>query len=241
MKDFGILISQLRKERNLSQEDFAQMIGCTKQTISNYERNTRKPDYETLEAIADVFNVPMSFFLSEEEQREKLERIYRTYDIVKKLDSSQENPLPKNLHSILPNSGQQVRVLGEIAAGKPIYMEEDYETWVNAPMRADFALIVRGDSMNPTYLDGDVVYIREQPSVDDGQIAAVAIDDSATLKHVYRWLNGLNLVSDNPAYPPIFVDPSEQSVRVLGAVVGYTRMYANTNKLAGVSKGMPKK
>lgn len=83
MKDFGTLIAKLRREKGLSQEEFAAAIGCTKQTISNYERNTRKPDYETLEAIADVFNVPMGFFLSEEERRAKLERIYRTYNINK--------------------------------------------------------------------------------------------------------------------------------------------------------------
>lgn len=81
MKNFGSLIAKLRKEKGLSQEEFAAVIGCTKQAISNYERNIRKPDYETLEAIADEFNVPMGFFLSEEEQREKLSRIYRTYNI----------------------------------------------------------------------------------------------------------------------------------------------------------------
>lgn len=82
MKDFGTLIAKLRREKGLSQEEFASAIGCTKQTISNYERNRRKPDYETLEAIADEFNVPMGFFLSEEEQKAKLRRIYRTYDLV---------------------------------------------------------------------------------------------------------------------------------------------------------------
>lgn len=81
MKDFGSLISSLRKEKGLSQEEFAAAIGVTKQTISNYERNTRKPTYEMLEAIADEFDVPMSFFLSDEEQRTKLRRIYRTYNL----------------------------------------------------------------------------------------------------------------------------------------------------------------
>ena len=76
MKDFGSLIAKLRKEKGLSQEEFGIAIGCTKQTISNYERNTRKPDYETLEAIADEFNVPMGFFLSEEERKAKLDRTY---------------------------------------------------------------------------------------------------------------------------------------------------------------------
>ena len=81
MKNFGELIAKLRKERGMSQGEFATAIGVTKQAISNYERNTRKPPYETLEAIADVFNVPIGFFLSAEEQRAKLNRIYRTYKI----------------------------------------------------------------------------------------------------------------------------------------------------------------
>ena len=79
MKDFGALISKLRKERDMSQEELATALNCTKQTVSNYERNTRKPGYETLEAIADIFNVPMGFFLTEEEQQEKLKQIYRSY------------------------------------------------------------------------------------------------------------------------------------------------------------------
>ena len=79
MKDFGKLISKLRKERDMSQEDLAAILNCSKQTVSNYERNARKPGYETLEALADIFNVPMGFFLSEEEQKEKLRQIYKTY------------------------------------------------------------------------------------------------------------------------------------------------------------------
>lgn len=230
------VIKKFRIDNGISQRQLASMCkdvsnGYLSMLENEFNPSTGKPivpSLPKLKSIAEAMGMT-------------LDALINLADDIEVDLSEQPKSLPNNLHPILPNSGQQIRVIGEIAAGKPIYMEEDYETWVNAPMRADFALIVRGDSMNPTYLDGDVVYIREQPSVNDGQIAAVAIDDSATLKHVYRWLNGLNLVSDNPAYPPIFVDPSEQSVRVLGAVVGYTRMYANTNKLAGVSKGMPKK
>lgn len=75
------MIAKLRAERGLSQEEFAAAIGCTKQTISNYECNKRKPSYEVLEAIADVFNVPIGFFLSEDERAAKLARIYKTYDV----------------------------------------------------------------------------------------------------------------------------------------------------------------
>ena len=64
----------------MTQDDLAKELNVSKQTISNYERNKRKPGYEELEAIADVFNVPMGFFLSEQEQQEKLNQIYKSYN-----------------------------------------------------------------------------------------------------------------------------------------------------------------
>lgn len=228
MCTIGKRIKERRKLLGLSAEDLAAMVGMSPATIYRYEKgDIKKVDTTKLTPIAQAL--------------ETTEADLMGWTEAAKVDVSTPKNFPSNIMPILPDSGQRIRVLGEIAAGKPLYMEEDYETWVPAPMKADFALIVRGDSMLPTYMDGDVVYIREQPSVDDGQVAAVAVDDSATLKHVYRWLDGLNLVSDNPAYPPIYVDPSEQDVRVLGIVVGYTRMYANIDKLAGVTKGMPLK
>lgn len=226
MCTIGKRIKERRKSLGLSAEELAAIVGISPATIYRYEKgDIKKVDTNKLTPIAQALET------TEAELMGWTENV--------KGDALLNVDLPSNITPITPGTGQKVRVLGEIAAGKPIYMEEDYETWVNAPMKADFALVVRGDSMLPTYLDGDVVYIKEQPTVEEGQIAAVAVDDSATLKHVYHWLHGINLVSDNPAYPPIFVDPEEQEIRVLGIVVGFTRMYANTNKLAGVTKGMP--
>ena len=229
MSDIGSMILKLRNEREMSQDELARRLNCTKQTISNYERNARRPSYEMLEAIADILNVPMSFLISKEEQREELERIYKEY------------ALPSNLHPITKKSAQRVPMIGEIAAGIPIVAEQDYETYVDCPMKADFALTVRGDSMEPIFLDGDVVYLREQPDVDDGQIAAVIVDDSATLKHVYHNPTGLTLISENRAYPPMYYSQNNSdSLRILGLVVGYTRMF-RLSPLKGVTKGMPKK
>lgn len=229
MNNIGTMILKLRQERKLSQDELARRLNCTKQTISNYERNVRRPDYEMLEAIADVLNVPLTFFISKEEQRSELERIYHSYG------------LPANVHRLSDQSAQRIPMIGEIAAGIPIVAEQDYETFVDCPMKADFALTVRGDSMEPTFLDGDVVYLREQPDVDDGQIAAVIVDDSATLKHVYHDPNGLTLISENRSYSPMhYTSENSESLRILGLVVGYTRMF-KPSPLKGVSKGMPKK
>ena len=226
------IIREYRNAQGLSQRQFAAKCnGISNGYLSMLENEcnpkTGKPPIPSLVklgAIAEAMGLT-------------LDRLIDMADDMQ-VDISAPANLPSNITPIVPGTGQRVRVLGEIAAGKPLYMEEDYETWVDAPMKADFALVVRGDSMHPTYLDGDVVYIKAQPDVDDGQVAAVAVDDSATLKHVYHLVNGINLISDNPAHPPIFVDPADQEIRILGIVVGFTRMYANVNKLAGLSKGM---
>ena len=104
--------------------------------------------------------------------------------------------------------------------------EESWDVFVDAPHKADFALKVAGDSMQPTFLCGDIVYIRQQEDVDDGSVAAVLIDDTAALKRVYHMQDGLQLVSDNHRYPPRIVGFDEyNTIRILGSVVGFTRIY----------------
>ena len=79
--------------------------------------------------------------------------------------------------------------------------------------------------MNPTLHDGDLVLIRQQPDVNDGQIAAVRIGEEATLKHVYHITNGVTLTSDNPAYPPMtFMQDTFDEIAVIGLAVGYQRL-----------------
>lgn len=75
-KGIGDMIAALRNDRHMTQQELADKLNCSKQTISNYERGTRTPDYKTLEAIADILNTTMSMFLSEDEQRAELERIF---------------------------------------------------------------------------------------------------------------------------------------------------------------------
>lgn len=218
MKNIGQMIALLRKERHLSQEALAARVQCTKQTISNYERGTRRPDYEVLEAIADVLNVPITFFLSKDEQRDALNRIYQTYP--------KTPPLPDGLIPIDQLPRHRVPLIGSVAAGEPIIADPEYDVYVDAPSKADYALTVQGDSMEPLYLDGDVVYIRSQPDVDDGQPAVVLIDDSAVVKRIYHMPGGLTLISENSKYPPRNITQDNCDVlRILGAIVGYTRMY----------------
>ena len=119
-----------------------------------------------------------------------------------------------------------VPLIGAIACGSPILAEENIEEYVDLPkhIRADFALTCRGDSMIGADIhDGDVVYIRQQAQVRSGQIAAVLIDDEATLKRVY--LNGETVVlqPENPSYAPlVFSGPDAAALRILGLAVAFT-------------------
>ena len=138
-----------------------------------------------------------------------------------------ESAFPDGLRRIDADSFNKIPLIGSVAAGTPILAEESYDAYIDCPCKADYALKISGDSMNPNFLDGDVVFIRAQDTIDyDGQVLVVLLDDSATLKHVYRQSNGLLLVSDNPSYQPMFMPFEEyNTMRVLGKPVGFTRMF----------------
>lgn len=208
-KMIGLRIREARKRAGLRQDELGAQIGIGKSSISEWESGKRSPDIDKIEDIAKVLKVSAAYLMGWEE---------------KNLTSS-----PPTIKRISDMEPQRIRLIGEVAAGEPILAEEDYEVYidVDAPVKADYALTVRGDSMEPTYLDGDVIYIRERPDVDDGQIAVVLIDDSATLKYVYHQKDGVLLVSENPKYPPMHRTFGEcDCIKILGIVVGYTRMYA---------------
>ena len=107
-------------------------------------------------------------------------------------------------------------LLGEVACGKPIFMSEERESYImsGTEIKADFCLKAKGDSMiGARIMDGDIVFIRSQPEVENGEIAAVAVDDEATLKRFYRdeETGTITLVSENPTYAPmVFTKDSEK-------------------------------
>ena len=152
--------------------------------------------------------------------------------------TGESRPLPPNLKPLGQLHRQRVPLIGKVAAGQPIMAEQDFETFVDAPVNCDAALEVQGDSMKPTYLDGDVIYIKCRPDVPEGQVAVVLIDDEATLKHVYKRKDGLTLWSDNPEYPPMVIDAADHDyIAIYGVPVGYTRIYRK-DPLKNLKKGI---
>ena len=121
---------------------------------------------------------------------------------------------------------KKIPLVGSIACGTPILAQQNIEKIVDVPenIRCDFSLTCHGDSMVDAGIhDKDVVYIRIQPEVENGEIAAVRIDGEATLKRVYYNPGTLTLMPANPAYAPmIYAGPQLEEVHIEGKAVGWT-------------------
>ena len=206
MYTIGERIKNRRKTLGLSATKLSEIIGVDRATIYRYESNyIKKLPTTTLEPLAKALQTTPAWLMGIDEP--PVEEI---------------NPLFSH-KNIKPIKKRRVPLLGKIAAGQPIYADEDHESYVDcdANERVDFAVQVEGDSMIGARInDGDIVFIREQADVEDGEIAAVLIDDDATLKRVYHQKNAVMLVSENPKYPPmIFSAENCTTCRILGKAI----------------------
>ncbi len=223
------MLTYLRKREGISQQELANKLGLTRSAIGMYETGRREPDLETLEVFADYYNVDMNTLTGLYDAAK--DAIYlRQFN---ELSEEQKNraiayaqSLPKNVTPLPPMN--KVPLVGQIACGVPILAEENIEEYVDLPrhIRADFALECKGDSMVGAGIrNGDMVYIRAQPEVENGQIAAVLVDENeATLKRFYFDGQTVQLVSENPKYAPmVFVgEDISKRLRVIGRAVAYT-------------------
>lgn len=204
----GEIIKKLRIEKGLSQEELGAMVGVQRAAINKYEKglvvNLKRP---VIEKLAYSLGVSPTVIMGFSEE-----------------GNGSETAQAANLE---PIELDRVPLVGRIACGQPILAEEHVEDYVDMPrhINADFALECHGDSMIGAGIqDGDIVYIRKQPTVESGQIAAVVIDgDEATLKRFYRDENKVILSAENPAYAPfIYVDDEINMIRIVGRAVGFT-------------------
>lgn len=204
-------IKMLRKKANLSQADLAERLNVNQTAVSKWELGRTLPDADTLNRLADIFEVSIDKILG----REPLADVFfpaRVDDLIQRFKPVMTKRLP---------------LLGNIAAGKPIFANEEHEIMLETEIRADFCLKVVGDSMiGAGIMDGDVVMIQKQPMVQNGEIAAVLIDDEATLKRFYKTDSLVTLISENPAYPPIVYKPEDgRDILILGKAVGLSRIF----------------
>ena len=205
----GKRIKEIRISKNITQDELALKIGTTKQTIYKYENEivTNIPS-QKIELISNALNTTPDYLMGWSDK--STDDLYSIPGI---------NPIPKTY--------KRPR-LGTIACGEPILAEENIETYDDIPdnIKCDFTLVCKGDSMiNARINDGDIVYIKQQSQVDNGEIAAVLIDNEATLKRVYIYEDKVVLQPENTKYPPfVYTKEEMNNIRILGKAVGFTSL-----------------
>lgn len=207
----GDRIRQVRQEQDVTQQELADYIGVSKQAVYKYENNivTNIPT-DKVDAIAKRLKVSPAYLMGWEEKSQPTPR-----------------PIPKGFEP-MPKM-KKVPLVGNIACGTPITAEQNIEKLVDVPenIRCDFALHCKGDSMIGAGIhNGDVVYIRIQPEVETGEIAAVRIGEEATLKRVYLHPDYIELRPENPAFESIIRRRDEMNdVHIEGKAVGYMHWF----------------
>lgn len=195
-------LRELREETGgKNQKDFAEEFRVNPTTYCRYESG-------------DIKRMPSSF----------IQEVSAKYSINPAWIAGFEGVEKYEISEQIYKSLKRLPVLGQIAAGTPILAQENFVGWEYVPenFHADFCLKVKGDSMiNARILDGDLVYIRQQPDIENGEIAAVLIDgEEATLKRVYRLNGSIILRAENPNYPDkVFERKDAKEITIIGKAV----------------------
>ena len=196
-------LKELRKSRGMTLDELAERVGTSKQTIHRYENGiiTNVPP-KKVESLANALGTTPGELMGWDDE-------------------------PDETYGAVPVTVKRLPVLGDIACGMPIYAEERHESFVTVAdgIDADFCLKAHGDSMiGARIFDGDVVFIRSQSAVENGEIAAVILGDEATLKRVYYYPNEEKLVlsPENPRYAPlVYVGRELDTVKIIGKAVAF--------------------
>lgn len=191
--NIGERIRNRREELGLTQEELAKKLGYKSRSSVNKVETSRELSNKKVRLYAGALDTTPAYLMGwTSEEKDKI------------------------VSNIFPITTHELPVLGEIACGVPKFANEDRGSYVDAgtDVKADFCLKAKGDSMiNARIMDGDIVFIRKQTIVENGEIAAVAIDDEATLKRFYRdeETGTITLMAENPAYAPmIFTEESKK-------------------------------
>jgi repressor LexA len=200
-------IKRIRLEHGLSQTELGKIAGVSDKAVSTWELGIKVPRMGAVEKMANYFGIAKSVIVDDVQ------------------------PTPTKQPTIPPGfepmpAMDVVPLVGRIACGTPITAEENIEQMVCVPSRwhSTFTLTCKGDSMEPRIHDGDLVAIRSQPEVENGEIAAVRIGEEATLKHVYLHENFIELRPENPAFSSIILNREDMNTVVIeGKAVGLCR------------------
>lgn len=202
----GQRIKEKRIERNMTLEEVGKIAGVSRATIQRYESGTiSNIPSDRIERIAKALKTTPAYLMGWEDD---------SFD-------------PFLFDGISPIETKKIPMLGEIACGEPILCNEDRESYVlvGTDIRADFCLRCKGDSMiNARIFDGDIVFVRKQDTVENGEIAVVVIDDEATLKRFYYYPESgkIELKPENPKYNSlIYLEGQRNDIHILGKAIAF--------------------
>ena len=205
MSDISDKILDTLLSKEISYGELSSQTGIPKSALQRYATGqTEKIPIDRLEKIAKAIGTSAAYLMGWED--------------------SPDAKFPANI--IPMPEMRKIPLLGNIACGAPILADDHIEEYIDIPkhVKADFALICKGDSMiNARIFNGDVVYIRQQEEVVNGEIAAVLIDEEATLKRVRLYDDRIILEPANPLYDPLVYRGEEMNtIRILGKAVAFT-------------------
>lgn len=196
--------------KQMTQTDLANASGVSKSSISHYVKGSWEGKQDAVYALARALNVSESWLMGYDTSPDRTETV-----------------IPPGFDPLPPM--KKVPLIGQIACGEPITAEENIQDYVDVPAQyhCDFCLKCVGDSMIEANInDGDIVYIRKQPTVENGDIAAVRIGEEATLKRVYLDGECVVLAPANSKYPPRSYRGQElENIHIEGKAVGFTHWF----------------
>ena len=191
------IIKKRRKELNITLEEIGDYVGVSKATVQRWETgNIANMRRDRIKKLSEILRLEPEVFIGAQQT---------------------EKPL-----------FAKVPVLGNVAAGVPVAAQEDIIGWEEVPASwtendTVFALKIKGDSMEPRMVSGDVVIVKKQEDVNSGEVAIVMVGDGeATCKKVAKHSDGLVLISNNSKYPPMFFtirEIEQLPVKILGKVM----------------------
>lgn len=203
---FAKRLAKAMEIRSMTQTDLHNLTKINKSSISTYLKGEYEAKQDKVDLLSRALRVSPAWLMG--------------YDI--SMDGMSTGFDETTLPGYIPISKRKIPLLGTVAAGEPIFADENIEEYlpIDDTIHADFALHVKGNSMiGANIYDGDIVLVRKQNDVDDGQIGIVLKDDEATMKRVYHGKDHLTLIAENPDYPPIICSIETCSFcKILGLV-----------------------
>ena len=207
-KIFSRNLRNYMDNKNINTMDLSKILNIAYSTVSDWVKGNSYPRIDKIEMLANYFNIEKSDLIEDKSNLSNIPGVIPVKKIIK------------------------IPILGHIQCGKPVMSVENYEGYFPADpeiINSDFCLYADGDSMIDAGIhEGDLVFFKQTPQVENGTIAAVLVDDTTTLKRFYRKDNQIILQPENKSYSPIIINLDESSnIRILGEMVG---MYVKGSK-----------